>query len=620
MRIHETVAALLADPGDLTGLFAASTASELEPIVAAIRDEGEDALARSERYQAERGNHVAYPDLLAQAVNEIAARVAARRETGALPWRLLAPAPERYVAPSLDLAAWVIAELGSSAPQPLDAETCDLRLIEILQERAGRHTLSASRLLDRAGAKPGEPPSALVRLATHIACLRTRKLRRLRRWNWLLRLTGQGEMAPLKKASASPASSAPRSAIPASNAVPAKIPENRATTLTTMDDNAAAPAMINAALRTLAHKLPVALWEEKLKEARLSLGRFNIIVAGRTGVGKTTLIGAVFGEAVGDTMMGLPRTRGRAWYPSEPSPDDILRLCDTEGLEMDRYQETLDGLRQEIALRQGSRDAFDHIHAAWLAIDEPSLTVQPGEIALTQLLHDHGIPVIAVLTKAGMAPAFKAKVGELLPLCQAVIRVRARPIEIEGMTFPVMGLQELIEATSRVIPASVEKAWAVASHNLTEMAMKARKTVLSAATAAGAAGATPIPIADAAGVFGVQAGMIVGVSLQMGVQLNKDDLRVMAVTLLGALGATAGGRFLAGQVIKLLPGVGTVAGAAITGAAAAALTYGLGHAYIEYLKSFYESNRRMPSPDELLTGFQDFWARWGDKEEVPPSA
>jgi uncharacterized protein (DUF697 family) len=246
--------------------------------------------------------------------------------------------------------------------------------------------------------------------------------------------------------------------------------------------------------------------------------------------------------------------------------------------------------------------------------------VQPGEIALTQLLHDQGVPVVAVLTKAGMAPAFKGKVAELLPLCQAVIRVRAKPIEIEGMTFPVMGLQELIEATSTVIPASVEKAWAVASHNLEEMAARSRKIVLSATTAAGAAGAMPIPIADAAGVFGVQAGMIVGVSLQMGVHLNRDDLRVMAVTLLGALGATAGGRFLAGQVIKLIPGLGSIAGAAITGVTAATLTYGLGHAYIEYLRSFYESNRRMPAPDELLTGFQDFWARWKDKEETPPAA
>jgi hypothetical protein len=103
-----------------------------------------------------------------------------------------------------------------------------------------------------------------------------------------------------------------------------------------------------------ARSAPRALWEEKLKETRADIGRFNIIVAGRTGTGKTTLIGAIFGREVGNTLMGRPRTRGRIWYPEHPAETDILRLCDTEGLEMERYTETLDGLKREIELRNGS--------------------------------------------------------------------------------------------------------------------------------------------------------------------------------------------------------------------------------------------------------------------------
>ena len=123
--------------------------------------------------------------------------------------------------------------------------------------------------------------------------------------------------------------------------------------------------------------------------------------------------------------MGRPRTRGRIWYPEQPGEADILRLCDTEGLEMERYRETLGGLEREIEQRNSSRDPFDHIHVAWLCIDEPTLTVQPGEEALVRLLDREGIPVIGVLTKAGMAPQFKDKVAELLPSLRAVVRVRA---------------------------------------------------------------------------------------------------------------------------------------------------------------------------------------------------
>ena len=358
--------------------------------------------------------------------------------------------------------------------------------------------------------------------------------------------------------------------------------------------------------------------EERLTEVRKTLGRFNIIVAGRTGVGKTTLIGAIFGEEVGNTLMGRPRTRGRIWYPLDAGEADVLRLCDTEGLEMERYEETLDGLKREIEARNASADPFDHIHIAWLCIDEPSLTVQPGEEALVKLLTREGIPVIVVLTKAGMAPAFAETVKTLLPGAGAVIRVRAAPIGIEGQSFAQMGLGELMRATEDAIPNAVEAAWHVASRNLEANIKRSETFVRRAAVAAGAAGAAPIPLADAAGVFGVQVGMIIAVSLNMGVKLKRSDLQAMAVTLLGALGLTAGGRFIAGQFAKLIPGIGTIAGSALTGTTAAALTYGLGRAYLEYLRSFFEKNRRMPNSGELVSGFRRYWSQWKNKYEPPP--
>lgn len=437
--------------------------------------------------------------------------------------------------------------------------------------------------------------SRLLRLAIALSRSRHKKLKRLRGWRSLLdRLVGQ----PKRQNTSAP-----------SQAVALRRPP-------------AGPDGEDGALwdiiKDAAGRLPLAVWEDKLREARKDVGRFNIIVAGRTGVGKTTLIGAIFGKEVGDTLMGRPRTRGRIWYPEQPGEADILRLCDTEGLEMERYKDTLDGLKREIEARNSSGDAFDHIHVAWLCIDEPSLTVQPGEEALAKLLEREGIPVIAVLTKAGMAPQFRDKVVELLPTARAVIRVRAKPIIMEGQAFPPMGLDDLLRATEAVIPSAVETAWHVASRNLTAMLAKAETTVRRASAAAGAAGATPIPIADAAGVFGIQVGMIVAISLQMGVKLKRSDLQAMAVTMIGALGLTAGGRFIAGQFAKLIPGLGTIAGSAITGSTAAAITYGLGRGYVEYLRSFFQEHERMPSTDEVANGFRQFWRRWKDKEETPP--
>jgi uncharacterized protein (DUF697 family) len=562
MRTDERIAVALRDPMDARPLLLAARDSELAQMRDILADQG-----------------------AAASIDRLAGRILHVIASG------LPGDGER--APLYRLSAWAAEKLGARTPAQ-SLEEADEQITEL----TGRAKLTApgSGEPDLHFAAGGDP--RLLHLAILLARVRRARLKRLRGWRGILDfLVGRAPRAEM-----------PREERP-----------NQA--LVTPEDYAYTPEAEGELwdiIKGAAGRLPLSVWEDKLREARKDVGRFNIIVAGRTGVGKTTLIGAIFGKEVGNTLMGRPRTRGRIWYPEQPGEADILRLCDTEGLEMERYKETLDGLKREIEQRNGSRDPFDHIHVAWLCIDEPSLTVQPGEEALVKLLEREGIPVIGVLTKAGMAPQFKDKVAELLPGLRAVVRVRAQPIIMEGTAFPPMGLDELMRATEAAIPGAVETAWHVASRNLTAMLAKAETTVRRASAAAGAAGATPIPLADAAGVFGVQVGMLVAVSLQMGVKLKRSDLQPMAVTLLGALGLTAGGRFIAGQFVKLIPGLGTIAGSAITGSAAAAITYALGRAYVEYLRTFFTEHERMPNADELALGFQTFWRRWKNKEQAPP--
>ncbi len=569
MRLDEGLDAALRDPADPRPLLLGANAGELVPLY---------------RLAGEAGR--------AQTVDRLAGEIVRLIESG------LGGAKDRERPPLYRLSAWAAEKLGSREPA-YSLEEADEQIAALAG--SAKLDVAASAAGDAELSLSGGGDSRLLHLAIILARLRQKKLRRLRRWRGLLDLLiGK---APKPRPALKPE--------PSRDLAPVDALQGRG-------DTGEADAALWDIIKGAAGRLPLSVWEDKLREARKDLGRFNIIVAGRTGVGKTTLIGAIFGKEVGNTLMGRPRTRGRIWYPEQPGEADILRLCDTEGLEMERYAETLDGLKREIETRNGSGDPFDHIHVAWLCIDEPSLTVQPGEEALVKLLEREGIPTIGVLTKAGMAPQFKDKVAELLPGLRAVVRVRAAPIVIEGQAFPAMGLEELLRVTEAAIPGAVEAAWHVASRNLTAMLAKAETTVKRATAAAGAAGATPIPLADAAGVFGVQVGMIVAVSLQMGVKLKRSDLQAMAMTLIGALGLTAGGRFIAGQFAKLIPGLGTVAGSAITGTTAAAITYGLGKAYIEYLRSFFQEHERMPDADELAQGFRSFWRRWKNKEETPP--
>ncbi len=575
MPILAHLDAALDDGESWAGLFAAANERELAPILGLVApyapEAGEDG-ARSGAMDRER---------LAAGASALA--VKAHGQAG-----------------PMALARWSLRRLGARAGDAAGIAEVEARLLSLLAQRAGVGETRPGRLGAEslttalpATEKDAAAESAALRLAVEAACLRRVKRARLHRTSRLLGLSGVAAPPPLPD---------PSSLKPArGESEPEEAP--------------GAPRWRE--LWDAAGKLPLDMWEQRLNEARAELGRFNIIVAGRTGVGKTTLIGAVFGREVGDTLAGRPRTRGRIWYPEVPGETDVLRLCDTEGLEVERFRETLEGLRAEIATANKSDDPFEHIHCAWLCIDEPSQTVQPGEEKALSLFREFGIPVVCVLTKAGMAPDFHERVREILPGCAAVVRVRAQAIQIEGQSFAPMGLDSLLAETERVIPETVESAFAVASNNLEAMAAKAMRTVRGAASAAGATGATPIPLADAAGVFGIQAGMIVRVSLQMGVPLDRGDLRSLAAALIGALGLTTSGRFLAGRVIKFIPGIGSLAGAAITGATAAGLTYGLGHAYVEFLRRFHARHGRMPKSDEIISGFRDFWRDWRSKHDTP---
>ncbi|MFP3921201.1 MAG: YcjF family protein [Dichotomicrobium sp.] len=571
MPILAHLDAALDDPESWAGLFAAANDAELAAIAEIIAPYAPEAGSEGATRTLDR-------EWLAAGAAALAVKVHGQ------------PGP-------MALARWSLRRLGArpgGAERIDEVEAC---LLSLLAARLGLDVTSdrlipspLTAVLPEAVPDAKAAELAALYLAVEAACLRRVKRARLHRAGGLLALGGIDAPAPLPD----PASIAGQ-------------PEAAEGTGNRWRD-----------LMDAAGRVPLDIWEQRLNEARAELGRFNIIVAGRTGVGKTTLIGAVFGKEVGDTLAGRPRTRGRVWYPEEPGEGDVLRLCDTEGLEIERFRETLDGLRAEIAEANRSDDAFDHIHAAWLCIDEPSLTVQPGEEKAVVLFRELDVPVICVLTKAGMAPDFHERVREILPDCAAVVRVRAQAIEMEGQSFQPMGLDELMAETERVIPDVVEKAFAVASRNLEAMSAKAMQTVRASAGAAGAAGSTPLPLADAAAVFGVQAGMIVRLSLQMGVPLERGDLRKLAATLLGALGLTASGRFLAGRAIKFIPGIGQLAGSAITGATAAALTYGLGHAYVSFLRRFHARHRRMPRSDEIISGFQSFWREWRSKHETPP--
>jgi uncharacterized protein (DUF697 family)/GTPase SAR1 family protein len=351
--------------------------------------------------------------------------------------------------------------------------------------------------------------------------------------------------------------------------------------------------------------------EKALKEQ----GKVNVVIAGRSGVGKSTLINAVFQGQLAETGQGRPVTPNTREITKEGIP---LTVFDTRGLEMDRYKDTLSDLDRLLKERTSSPDPMRHLHVAWLCVAEDSRRVEEGESKLHEMLAAH-MPVLGVVTKARSDQGFRVEVQRLLPQARNIVRVRAlSEQDDEGNILKPRGLAELVDATTEVVPEGQRNAFAAAQRVSTaQKRMRAHSVVVASATTAAGIALTPIPFSDAILLVPVQIGMLASISAVFGLPLSQAFLTTLVGASLGAGGGALAGRAIVSGLLKLIPGVGTVAGVAIAATTASTLTTLLGEAYIGTLQAlFEESGGAPPNVKEITEAFGSALKRRGPCKSV----
>jgi len=334
--------------------------------------------------------------------------------------------------------------------------------------------------------------------------------------------------------------------------------------------------------------------KDALESATRGLGKVNVLIAGKTGVGKSTLINAIFRGDLAKTGSGKPVTQTTSEITKPGHP---LTIIDTKGLEVADYAATKATLEELIQHRAADDDQNKHIHVAWICIHEGSKRVENAEIDLCSLLVKNRIPVIVVLTKARKDDPFSEEVKSLIPLATDVIPVRAIPeyIQEADVTLHPFGLDTLIEVTSKLIPEAQKRAYAnaLSTRNKKALAVKKRQAeieVNAAASLAATAAAVPLPFSDALTLVPIQVAMFAKVGVTFGMEMSTATLTTLVTSAFGASAATVIGRTVVSGLLKLIPGAGSAVGGTVAATTAGTITKLLGNAYISVLSDFCEKN------------------------------
>lgn len=342
--------------------------------------------------------------------------------------------------------------------------------------------------------------------------------------------------------------------------------------------------MENFDVHEVAEKIMAAIQKE-YKE----LKTLNVMILGKTGVGKSTLINNMFNEKMAETGIGKPVTDA---IRKITKPDFPLAIYDTPGLELGG-ENALDALLEEVSdeIDKGIRsgDVSKAIHCIWYCISTPSHRFEQAEIGFLKRFlgktSQYEVPVIIVLTQSYSKKDAKSLMREIekenLPIV-SIVPVLAEDYDIdEDYIAKAYGLDRLSEIMNSVIPEAVQKTFvAVQKVNLELKKGRAQAVVATSAVAAAATGAVPIPFSDAAVLVPEQIAMLGGITAVFGIPIEKGTITAIVSATIGTTSTTVLGKTIVANLIKCIPTIGSVAGGIISGATAAALTAALGEAYI----------------------------------------
>lgn len=327
-----------------------------------------------------------------------------------------------------------------------------------------------------------------------------------------------------------------------------------------------------------------------VKKENKELKKVNLLVVGKSGIGKSTLINTVFGEEIVQTGIGKPVTEQISLIEQEDFP---VRIYDTVGFEIGSLgfdiKEVVktfkrNPVQQLIKKVQATETIEDDIHVVWYAISGSGSRIENAEISFIKWIVEQKIPVIITLTKSydnEEAALLKAKIEELTAGTKGVILVLAKETENQE----VFGIEELIQLTVDCLPEGLQASFIHSQDaSIRVKHNEALKIVAGTMAANFMTGFAPVPGADAPIMMASQSAMVTKITSIYGIDVDEQKIETALAGMLGVYTAMISGKSIASGIAKAVPGIGTVGGGLISGGVGMVITGALGYAYMELME------------------------------------
>jgi uncharacterized protein (DUF697 family)/GTP-binding protein EngB required for normal cell division len=321
---------------------------------------------------------------------------------------------------------------------------------------------------------------------------------------------------------------------------------------------------------------------KEFKDEHSNLNKVNIVIAGKTGIGKSTLINAAFGQELTETGVGAPVTDKIKFIRAEDFP---VQIYDTVGLEMSAISQwkSLHSIKDLIRSKRKTETEADDVHCVWYCVNASGSRIEGQELKYIHQFQKMKVPVILVLTKSYSreeANKLAEEAQKQLPDLD-VVSVLAKNTDSQD----AFGVEELVELTAKKIPETLQNSFSSAQKASLILKRKQSANVVKSSIAATfTTGFVPIPVADAPLMMATQSTMLAKITVIYGVDPKSSHVETAIAGALGVFAALSAGKTVVSATLKAIPGVGTIAGGLISGGVGGAMTGALGYAYMSLME------------------------------------